>query len=137
MPRKHTSLSGSCAVERRREAACRLKRLFPIGVLLVGLAGCTYTSDKPLISDDKAAFPFGAVVTVLPPPLIGAVGNQDSKTFVRSGSDYLVADPGDPAGNTPTFRFMRVADGQFVIQIGSGSTAYNCPSSDHLAQLAA
>ena len=37
------------------QAMYRLKSFFGLGLLLIGLAGCTYTSDKPLISADKAA----------------------------------------------------------------------------------
>lgn len=54
-----------------------LKGLILLGLLLIGLTGCTYKSDRPLIADDQAAFPFGAVTT------LKGVDARDSLTLVR------------------------------------------------------
>ena len=84
----------------------RLKSFFGLGLLLISLAGC-YFSDKPLISDDQAAFPFDpyAVVTLTDDSA------HDSTTLVRKGPDYVAVDPTSSAKGMVKFRFVGVRDG--------------------------
>ena len=99
----------------------RLKSFFGLGFLLIGLAGCTYTSDKALVSADQAAFPFDpyAVITFTDDPA------HDSLTIVRKGDDYLPADPSGPTGTAPEFRFMQMADGYYAVQFSSDGKSYS------------
>jgi hypothetical protein len=72
-----------------------------LGLLLIGLAGCSYYSDKPLISDQQAAFPFGAMLTFTDDHA------SDSGTLTRKGPDYFLIDPEKAADPSGSFRFMR------------------------------
>jgi tetratricopeptide (TPR) repeat protein len=99
--------------------AMRRLKTFLVGLLLMGLAGCmSFSSNKPLIGDDQAAFPFDPYAVVA----IALAGENSKGPFVlrRKGNDYLALAPGDSA-NQMKFRFVRVAGDDYVVQYGPDS----------------
>jgi hypothetical protein len=85
----------------------RLLRILSAIVLPLLVGGC-YTSEKPLVSADKAVFPYEKIVYT-------EAGQTDQQTMTHQGNAYVMKnDKGDQIG----LLFMPVKGDYYVVQMG-------------------
>ncbi len=85
----------------------RARKLIPIILLVIGLAGC-FTSNKPLITPADAVFPFATFT-------YGEEGSESTTTFVRRDDAYAL-DPA-PDGRMIELLFRKLPSGHYLAQM--------------------